>query len=729
MRAAGLPTGHAAPYRCTDDPPQRWPLSALVIAAVLVVGAAMTWFAWRDALADERAATQRALNARATQIVTALKDRMLAYEALLYAGVGLFESSEDVSSEEWRAFALNLRAASLYPGLQGFGFARRVESSAVGDPSERDHTSIVYLEPRTERNLAAVGFDMMSEPVRRRAMERARDHGQAALSGKVTLMQEITADKQAGFLLYLPVYESGARPRAVAERRRALIGYVYCPFRANDLLTAALGRLSENLHLEVFDAPEEGVPDLLFASAAPAEAQLPADSRAFQLTRTLEVMGRTWLLRIQPLPALLEARRNADAPRILLIGASGTLLLAGLVWALGRSRYRLARQLHAERLASQRERHAAEILDNSLDGYIAIDGDDRVVEWNRQAEGMFGWTQEEMRGARLVDTIIPERHRQAHLAAVRSFAVRGVHALVGRRIEMPALRRDRQEITVELSILATTRGEEPLYVASLRDVTELKRHEAEILALNASLEHRVAQRTEQLADANRDLRLANEQLEAFARNVSHDLRSPLRTIEGFARVAMEESGTAPAAALEARLSSVVRYARKMQQIIDDLLKLAFIGRQPVQKRPVNLRSLVLGMLADLTAHSKVAIIVSDELGEALADPGLLEHALRNLLSNAVKFSRAVREPRVEIGVAIQHGERVYFVRDNGVGFRKEQADELFRAFHRLHRDDGFEGAGVGLTIVKSVIEKHGGRVWADAESGAGATFYFTLPER
>lgn len=577
----------------SPDAPSGRGLGLLVPLAVLIIGAAYTWFAWRDAVRDEHVAIARTLSVRAQQIETALRGRMLAYEALLHAGVGLFDASERVSAEEWRAFVSRLQRATLYPGMQGLGYAERADVDAAED---RDRTAIVFLEPMSARNRAALGFDMMSEPVRREAMELARDTGRASLSGKVTLVQEITEEKQAGFLLYMPVYRNGAELRTPEERRRALAGFVYCPFRAADFLEAVLGSFADDVYLELIDSGDESA-DVMFASSADV-------ARASPLThsRALHLMGRSWLLRVRPLPALFNAQKSSEAARIIAIGGGGTLLLAGLAWSLALSRRRLVRQLEAER-----------VLDR------------------------------------------------------------------------------------------------------------------EIRVLNSTLEQRVARRTAELADANRDLHLANEQLESFAQNVSHDLRAPLRAIDGFVRVALEESARPGDAS--APLAEAMRQIRKMQQIIEDLLRLAFIGTQPVQKRVIDLRAMLEATVGELNTQKPPARVnIAPEVREAYADPTLLEHALRNLISNALKFSRKAPQPLMEIGRTNLGDEAAYFVRDNGVGFRGDQADALFRAFHRLHDTGQFEGAGVGLTIVKSVIEKHGGRVWGQSEPGSGATFFFTLPE-
>lgn len=722
MQASSATNEHAARSDAQARPQRHAYRSSMLLAlAVLAIGVAFTTFAWLTALKNEHRAAERALVSLSAQIETAIRTRLLAYEAVLRAGVGLLGASQNVTAEEWRRFAEQLRFASLYPGMQGFGFAARVSRS--NEPGGRDRTSILYLEPQNERNARALGFDMMSEITRRRAMERARDAGSSTLSGNVTLVQEITDDKQAGFLLYVPVYRNTATPETLAGRRDALRGFVYGPFRAEDLLNTVLGRLTEEVHLEIYDVPAEaGAPTLMYSSIPrPANAEAPGH------TRLLELMGHRWLIRATALQPLYDAHTTSDPRWIAFTGGISSILLAGLVWALAMNRRQLADRLHTESLARQRERYSTEVLEHSLDAYIAVNEQDRIVEWNRQAEVVFGWTREQAIGQRLADTIVPSRFRDAHVAAIDSFSTR-THTLLGRRVTMPAMRFDGQEITVELSILPTTRGEQPLFVASLRDITELRRQEAEIVALNTTLEQRVAQRTEELADANRELHSVNEQLEAFTHNVSHDLRAPLRAVGAFTQIAIEESGEHLGESARRHLSSAVRQVQKMQRLVDDLLKLAFVGRQAVQKRSVNLCLLVRGVIEDMQFENPPPIEIDPEqLGNVFADAALLEHALRNLLSNAAKFSEGVSAPCIRIGSALQDGERVYFVQDNGVGFDSQYAGQLFRVFHRLHGAQEFEGTGVGLSIVKSVIEKHGGRVWAESTPGEGATFYFTLP--
>lgn len=697
-----------------------------MVLGVIAAGLLLTWLAARQVIETGQRGAQRALEARANLITYALRDRLLTYEAVLHAGVGFFQASENVTADEWRTFVDQLQLAQSYPGLQGLGFTRRARlaSPTATEGEDRDHTAIVLLEPLDARNRRAIGFDMMSEPTRRRAMERARDSGGVVLSGAVVLVQEITREKQAGFLMYAPLYASKAPPLTLEERRRSLIGFIYCPFRAQDFLNTVVEDLPSDVKLELIDAQAERSPRLLFRNVvAPYPPHVPI------VERTMEVLGHKWSLRVIPQPEFYETVRATPASWVWTAGAATTAVLAILVWSLARSREHLSARLVAEQRSGQRERYSFSVLENSLDAYIAIDADDRIVEWNRQAVSIFGWSEDEARGMRLIDTIVPERLRGEHLAALHSFGSRPP-AIVGRRVEMPACKRDGAEITVELSIVATSRDNQPVFVASLRDVTELRRQQRQIATLNATLEQRVQERTRELAIANRELHVANTQLEAFAQNVSHDLRAPLRAIEGYTRIVADEQAAKLSVEARSHLESVSRNARKMQRLIDDMMKLAFLGRQQVDKRMINLWTLVLGVLGDLPKREETVIQAKpDELAEVFADPNLLEHALRNLLANAIKFTSRAARPTIAIGSEIRHGERVFYIRDNGVGFDPQRASKLFEVFHRLHGDKEFEGTGVGLTIVKSVIDRHGGRIWVESAVGKGATFYFTLGER
>jgi len=245
----------------------------------------------------------------------------------------------------------------------------------------------------------------------------------------------------------------------------------------------------------------------------------------------------------------------------------------------------------------------------------------------------------------------------------------------------------------------------------------------ELRLANAALERSVRERTS-------ELEAANKELEAFAASVSHDLRSPLSGILGNADMLIEDfSARLPAETLPL-LNDIITSAERMKQLIEDLLRLSRLGRQALEKRAIDVATLVGEVLRELAPEpgTRQAELRLGALGDCIGDPGLLKQVFANLLSNAFKFSRGTATPIVEVSCRREAGQRIYSVRDNGAGFDMRNAAQLFGAFQRLHSAEQFEGTGVGLSIVHRIVERHGGRVWAEAEPGKGATFSFSLPE-
>lgn len=686
---------------------------AILVLVVLFAGGTLTWVAARTAVESEKQRARTQLHLLAADTESAIGDRLLAYEALLCAGAGLLDAFWPIHSDDWRRFTAQMQLATVYPGLQGVGFAARDE--------KRDQFPVVFLEPLDASNRLALGFDTMSEPRRRAAMERARDTGNAALSAKIVLVQDSRRGLQtAGFLMFLPVYSSPALPETVAERRATLRGFVYSPFRAEDFFRTTLADSGSDAFVEVFDGDSTSTATLLYRTGSSGAPDSMTE------TRRLPLAGHEWTVRLS-VPATALSMTNSPIPWIVLGGVSTTLLLAGLAQALALSRQRLQERIRADRALVERERQAAQVLENALDAYVAIDAADRIVEWNRQAQTVFGWSAHEAIGRLLTETIIPADLRERHLAALSTFMERTEHPLLGKRLEMPARCRDGSEIFVELSIVQIAVPAGPRFAASLRDITQARRQAAEIRLLNETLEQRVAERTAQLEVANRELSTANRDLEAFAYSVSHDLRAPLRAIDGHVIRFLDDADNTPETQRH-HAGAIRRNLARMGKLIDDLLNFALIGRRPLRKQPLVLWDVVRTVLHELPHSPSVVYEVSpDELRTVQADPALLKQVLTNLLGNALKFSRAADPPRIQIGCERRGETLVYFVRDNGVGFDPQHAGKLFGVFERLHTAADFEGTGVGLAIVKQIIERHGGQVWADAAPGRGATFFFTLP--
>jgi len=247
--------------------------------------------------------------------------------------------------------------------------------------------------------------------------------------------------------------------------------------------------------------------------------------------------------------------------------------------------------------------------------------------------------------------------------------------------------------------------------------------EEDIRRLNEDLEQRVSQSTA-------ELREANNELEAFSYSVSHDLRAPLRHMDGFSRILQQEYAALLPEQANHYLNRVRSATTHMAELVEDLLQLSRVGRQTLQRKSVSLRELVEAAKEEVAQETTGREInwYIHSLESVDGDPGLLHQVFVNLISNAIKFTRLQPRPVIEVGSREKEGEVVIFVRDNGVGFDSKYADKLFGVFQRLHRQDEFEGTGIGLATIQRIVHKHGGRVWAESKLGDGATFYFTLPK-
>jgi PAS domain S-box-containing protein len=370
---------------------------------------------------------------------------------------------------------------------------------------------------------------------------------------------------------------------------------------------------------------------------------------------------------------------------------------------------------HAE-IASLR---LAAIVESSDDAIIGKDLGGLITSWNKGAETIFGYSASEMMGTSIMRLIPNDRHDEEN-DQILGRIKRGESV---DHFETMRQTKDGRLINVSVTVspIKDATGTVTGVSKVARDITGHKQAEDEIRRLNADLEGRVMERTAQLEAANNDL-------EAFSYSVSHDLRAPLRAISGFSRIVIEDHSATIDADGMRYLHLVEDGAQQMGRLIDDLLTFSRTGRQVLNVQPVSTADVVNAALADLKAmqeNRRVEISVG-ELADCEADPSLLRQVWLNLLSNALKYSRNRNPAVITIGCQREGEMDVFFVRDNGAGFDMKYADKLFGVFQRLHLADEYEGTGVGLALVQRIVQRHGGRVWTEAEVNRGATFYFTL---
>jgi PAS domain S-box-containing protein len=728
----------------TPQPPDIRPPSAASSAVghvlallVLLASLLLVFLYWRGAHVREMTAAQAEFASRADEASSLIAQRLGNFELLARGGVSLFASVSRPSRQQWRNYVDGLALHQRYPDALGLGFAfeatgpqlsetqRMLRESGEGMLNVWPHGvretygPALYLEPLTPENARAIGFDLYSEPARRAAMDAARDSGQPRLSAPVVLGrdQAVPGAHPQGMLLLLPVYRAGDRPGNVEARRESLQGWVYVPFRVGDLVSAALRKAPERLQLRVVDISDAAATPgtVLLDEARSSGARIVPGFRA---TTMIEAYGRRWRLEFASGPrASLQARiRNLRST--LVVGVIASLLLYGiaLVLATTRSRAdRLAeRMTESYRRSEQRFRSAMEY---SAIGQALLDRQGRVVDANPALARILGKPVAQLLGnefdAHFLDYSGEDAMRRSQQALLGAGVYRSTRTLFA---ESGGLR----QVQMTFAPVPGEIGQDVVRLVQVEDVTDRLRAEAQVLALNRNLEARVVART-------RELTIANQDLESFAYSVSHDLRAPLRAIDGFSRLLGERYADGLDDEGRDYVARVRNAAARMGLLIEALLKMARLGRGGIRPVALDLGRMATEIVGELRANEPardVEVVIAPDL-RAVGDASLVRNLLQNLLGNAWKFTRDRHPARIEVG---REPGGAFYVRDNGAGFPAEYGGKLFRPFQRLHSQEEFAGEGVGLASVRRIVERHGGTIRAEGVQGQGATFAFTLPE-
>lgn len=661
-----------------------------------------------------------------------LERRVDTYVALLRSGGGFFAGSLGVTREEFKRFVDHLELKRRYPGIQGIGFSQRIPKDQKeevvaslqkeikddfkiwpeGDREE--YHSIIFLEPLDRRNQAAIGFDMFTELVRRIAMVRARDSGFPTASGRVTLVQEIDDVKQAGFLIYMPIYRPDRVVTTIEERNEALEGFVYSPFRADDFMRDVLDKeTSSSIMLEVFSGGEAVPGGLLHRSSWGVNADgLPA--RFTRITQ-LEVAGTTWTLRFQTLPAFDRESSLTHIPSFLIAG----LILSGLLFFLTRSQVlaqaasmRAAKDLDRSEIARrQSEAHFRELVELSPEAIFIETGGDFAFVNHALVKLLGAQCPEELIGKPVLNRVHPE-FREAVRERMRLLhEERQATSL----LEQKWIRTDGTVLTVEVTAAPFTHEGKPGSQAIIRDISQRKVLEAQLMQ---------AQKMEAVG------RLAG--------GVAHDFNNLLTAILGYSELIMARLDRNNP--LYDELQEIHLAGKRASNLTHQLL--AFSRRQVLMPKVLDLNVIVSDidrMLHRLIGeHIELITRTQSDLGRIKADPGQVEQVIMNLAVNARdamsqggRLTIETRNVDLDKDYARTHSEAkagayvMLAVSDTGIGMDSQTQARIFEPFYTT-KDLG-RGTGLGLSTVYGIVKQSKGHIWVYSELGRGSTFKVYLP--
>ncbi len=453
-------------------------------------------------------------------------------------------------------------------------------------------------------------------------------------------------------------------------------------------------------------------------------------------TAAVSVGDNAWLLTMAPRTPAVQV---GTFGRVLIWTVGGALLLAllavfhrdrlyklGLDAAIEEKTFELqvrnaeleqeiSQRIEVERALQESEHKYRAVIETASDGIVLAEPGGRLREANPRFQAISGYSE-----AELVRMHAWELHPESETAGIKADfgdirSQRSVHT------ERPLIRKDGEVMQVEIHATLLQLEDQELLLGVFRDITERKQAEQELQRYRHHLEQVVAKRTEELT-------LVNRELEAFSYSVSHDLRAPLRAINGFGEALREDCGSQLDDTAKDYLKRIRSSTERMSKLIDDLLKLSRTMRARPKQERVELTAMASEIIQELAATSperRYQFVVAPDL-VAEGDATLLHSVLANLLGNAWKFSHEQETTIIEFGVEEQGDERAFFVRDNGIGFDPRYVRNLFQPFQRLHRHCEYEGSGIGLATVQRIIHRHGGRIWAESLPDRGATFWFTL---
>lgn len=642
----------------------------------------------------------------------AIKTRIADYNQILLGAKGFIEGSDTVTRKEWETYYEKINVEENYPGLQGLGYTLLILPENVdehiqnirnqGFPDYKIepegkrslYSAIIYLEPFSGTNLRAFGYDMFSEPVRRRAMIKARDSGEPALSGKVTLVQEVGEDIQPGFLLYVPVYMTYSIPHNVVERRKLIKGYVYSPFRAHDLFNAILRYRFEALEIQIYDGDTISQDALLYEKPAINNEISDENARELNKVTQLNVSGHTWTIKYS-----FTGSPGFDADQYLsYIVLLGGIIFGGLIFFLmifqGKTQA-------AERAAIESAEAKKFIIESMPEKVAVVDNDGNVTYVNQNWQDYTGMSLYQFKTSGWKEIVHAEDRELTEKVLKTSFAS-GKSFNIEHR-----LRRKDGIYKWHLSLGTAQKDDQGNVLTWVETHTDINEQKSQL----------------------EELRRINSDLDNFVYTASHDLKAPISNMEGLLLTIYDETKEHCSQEVTGLFDMINVSIQRLKTTISDLTEISRIQRGYDEQTEVIEISSILEEFKqdhnDLIKRNQAKINADLSVTVINFSRRNLRSIIYNLLSNAIKYRSPDRTPEVYIKTEQVEKCTLIMVADNGLGLNPDQKDRIFGMFKRMHSH--VEGSGIGLYIVKRIVENAGGKIVVESEEGNGSVFKVYLP--
>lgn len=706
---------------------------------VLLVCLLLTLLVWYGLRLQAWYSEQQEFELRARDVTQSIEERLRQHEQILLGGAGLFDANESVTRQGWHDYVQRLNLKQQYPGIQGVGFSQAIKPAdlaahiasvrkegypdyTVRPPGTRSlYTAIIYLEPFAARNLAAFGYDMMSEAVRAQAMRAAVDNNVTTISGKVKLVQETHGKVQAGFLMYVPVYFKGMPLNTAKERWAALRGFVYSPYRAGDLMDNILGGRQLMLDFSIYDG---AVVDANRMYASVEDVDNSARIAVFSTSRIINAAGRNWTISLSSRADIQAGLSPMIQVTVLALGGGIGVLFFALASALVFRRDQaemLAVSMTAdiranEQMLRQSEGQLQAILNAAEHIIISTDTDGIIRTFNKAAERYLGYRADEVIGKL---TPAPFHVGQEVVSRAEELARHGVLVEIGFEVFVANARNNPSGDTHQWTYVRKDGTTFPV----LLTVTAMHDQHGKInafLGIGIDISERVKMD-----------RMKSE----FVSTVSHELRTPLTSIRGSLGLLVGGVVGELPAAVKPLLDIAYKNSERLILLVNDILDTEKIaaGKLEFDMQPVKLMPLLSRALEDNRAYAeehKVSYELEGVLPDVMVnvDANRLLQVLANLLSNAAKFSP--EGAKVSVALVRKNRHIRVSVKNAGPGIPEEFKSRIFQKFAQADSSDTRNkgGTGLGLSITRAIVEQMGGSIDFASVPDVMTEFYVDFPE-